>query len=313
MDDLKKKRIRMGFDDSQDIVDDLDGEEDEDDLGDDEGDDLNLEDDGDDEDDEDADEDGEGESGHNRSGKGVPTSTFHRVRKREVAERRRRKEVEGENATLLAKLKELEDADSAKPPVSDDEIRSAAADIVAYPPNATEDQKKAILQTAEAQLRKIIGLTLKGVKPPKELSDLTQRLSALQDKEIFNEEWDEFSDSIPGVYPNATPKQLRLARKAMDRLAHAPKFADKEFDYIFYKNKDIFDQIFRKSRSHTFETRDSVRGNDEGDEDDRSNVPVKNLTPKELLKRKKEMDAAATAQEHKDGWNINNPDGSPVN
>lgn len=305
----------MGLDDPDELIDrdsDEDVDDEDEDLFDDEDDSDEDEDNADDEDDVDADDDGD--SDQNRSGKGISPKKFSRVRSQAAAERRRRKEVEGENTRINAKLKELEDAESAKPAVSDDDIKAEAAAMVVFPANATEDQKKQIIQTAEAQLRRIINLVAKGNKPPKELGALETQISELKDKAIFNDEWDDFSDSIPKLYPqlNATPRQIRLARRAMDKLARAPKFADKDFEYIWFKNRDIFDQILRRSRSHTFESRGPVRGRDDENGGNSRRTPARNLTPKELEKRNKEIEGEAAAIDRKSGWQINNPDGSSV-
>jgi len=305
----------MGLDDADDLNDIRnDDEEDEDEYEDLFEDDEDSDEDEDGEDDEDSDEDGEGDSDPDRSSKGISPKKFARVRSREAAERRRRKEVESELALAKSKLKEQEDAESAKPAISDEDIRAEAAAMVVFTGKETDEQKKAILATAEAQLRRIVNLVAKGNKPPKELSELNTKLSELQDKQIFNDEWDDFSDNIPRLYPNlnATPRQYRLARKAMDRLAHAPKFADKDFEYIWYKNRDIFDQIFRRSRSHTFESRGTVRGQEERGGENRSKRPARDLSPKELEKRNQEIEGQAHAMERKSGWNIMNPDGTPV-
>jgi len=320
MDEIEKERIEMGMDDPQDLIEDEDDElEDDEDSN--EGDDDDLfdddeEDDSEDDDEDDgdgADEDDDDESDRGRSRRGISPKKFARIRGREAAERRRRKEIEGELASAQSKLKEYEEAANAKPAISDEDIRAEAAAMVVFTGKETEEQKKQILQTAEAQLRRVINLVQKGQKPPKELSELQTTVAQLRDQQIFNEEWDSFSDDLPRHYPNATPRQLRMARRAMDRLSHAPKFADKEFDYVFFKNKDIFDQIFRKSRTHTFEQGSPVRGRNEGGENRRgSKTPARNLTPKELEKRHAQMEKEARAEDQRSGWNINNPDGSSV-
>lgn len=314
MDELEKNRADMGLDDPDELIDkdsDEDIDDEDEDLFDDDEDSDEDEDGDEDEDDVDADDDG---ANQDRSGKGISPKKFSRVRSQAASERRRRKEVESELAGLKSKLGEQEAAENAKPAVSDEDIKAEAAAMVVYPQNATEDQRKAILATTEAQLRRIVNLVARGNKPPKELGALETQISELKDKQIFNDEWDDFSDSIPKLYTNltASPRQIRLAKRAMDKLAHAPKYADKDFEYIWYKNRDIFDQILRRSRSHTFESRGPVRGREEEQGQDRSRRPARDLTPKELEKRNQAIEAEANSIDRKSGWNINNPDGSSV-
>lgn len=186
--------------------------------------------------------------------KGIPPKEFNKVRSRV-------RELEEENR-ILKEQKALDE--SSKPPVSEEELEQAAKEL--SKPNATAEEVNA----TKLSMKKILDLAWKGAKMSDEdkerLSTLTGKLSELEDKETFSNEWEKFEVSLEKEFPRASSSQIREARKAMDELAHAPQFADKEFDYVYFKNKDIFDEILSPIRKKTFESHETYSPREEGEE-----------------------------------------------
>lgn len=179
-----------------------------------------------------------------RPGKGIPPKEFNRVR-------RESREKDAKIEELTQKLSELE----SKPSVTEEEIDAAAKDL------AGEGAKPEVIQATKVSVKKILDLAWKGGRMSdaerKELATATNKLKELEDEKLFNSDWDTFEVKLEKQYPKATPAQIREARKAMDELAHAPQFADKEFDYVAFKNKDIFDEILSPRSKKTFESRET--------------------------------------------------------
>ena len=88
----------------------------------------------------------------------------------------------------------------------------------------------------------------------------------------------------------------------MDELSHAPQFADKEFDYIVYKNQQIFDEIFVNRRTKTFESRDNYSHKEDNGEEEQDENPTNNA-----LKLRDKMRKEAKKKDDESGWKIHNP------
>lgn len=232
----------------------------------------------------------------NRPVRGIPTREFNQVRKEKAELLQQLKERE-------ARIAELERA-SQKPPVSDDEIAAAAKELA--PQNATPEQ----VEATKFQLKKILDLASKGTRmsdsDKQEYLELKDAIADFKDEKTFRDEWETFSDEITKSYSQATPKQWREAEKAMDELAHAPQFADKEFDYVYFRNKDIFDEILGAPRKKSLETKEMYVPPEEetGEEEDLNKVDVRKLSktsPEKLIKLHEKLKQQA---DNEDDYNI---------
>ena len=222
--------------------------------------------------------------------KGIPARTYNQVRSQLREERAARQQLEEE----ISSMKQ-----SNKPQLESDISLTEHAKRL-LPPDATDDQLKA----TEEQLKVILELTAKKSVDPDKLAKIESKLAELEDKETFENEWIDFRKTIKGEYQDATPEQYKEAKKVMDELAHAPQFADKEFDYVYFKNREIFNEIFHQKKSKTFETRDTyVPQEDESDEDLMS-TKARNLPPKKLEKLMEKLQREAEAEDNKSGWRV---------
>ena len=92
----------------------------------------------------------------------------------------------------------------------------------------------------------------------------------------------------------------------MDELSHAPQYADKDFDYIHFKNKDIFDEILGNQKKRSMEIRDAYVPQEEsiGEEEDLNKIDVRKTakaTPEKLMKLREKIKRESDSQ---DNYNI---------
>lgn len=222
-----------------------------------------------------------------------PTSRPSRyipIHKYKDEKRKWQEELEERERKLQELMQKVEEYEAKlNPPVSDEIISKTAQEI----------------NVDETVLRKLLDLAWKGVRVPpeykQELAAAQEKIAEFVDKEKFNEEWEVFEPYLEEQYGNVSLSQLRKAKKAMDELAHAPQFADKELDYIFYKNKDIFDEIFTPPKKG-FESRDHYVDRDMEEEE----IDIKNAPPSKLLKLHEELSRRA---QEEDSFNVTNPVG----
>lgn len=295
LDEFQKSRREIGLDDiniegdpnkknKSPEDDEDDSEEDDDDESDDDNDD-------DSEDDEDDDDQSDNHDDRdNKNYRGIPSKAFNDVRSQLRDEREKRE-------ALQARLDEME---KAKGGVDDNKIVEAAKAML--PSDATVEQ----VEATKFQIKKILELTgSNNSLAEKKMAELDERLAQINDKETFNNEWSDFESTIKQNYKDINPKQVKLAQKAMDELAHAPQFADKEFDYVYFKNRDIFDEIFKSRPKKTFESRDTYLPNEENDEDeDFSNFDPKRSSIDKVLKFQDKLKQEANRQDNETGWHV---------
>lgn len=77
---------------------------------------------------------------------------------------------------------------------------------------------------------------------------------ALEQQEIFNEEWNDVETTLKTQFPNAKPEQLAKAKATMKELAYDDKYVDKEMEYILFKEKEVFDTALFSPKQKTFES-----------------------------------------------------------
>lgn len=228
----------------------------------------------------------------NSKSKGIPSKVFNEIRKQN-------REKDDEIRTLKEQLAARDEAKTSE--IDEEAITAAAKEML--PDDATEEQ----INSTKFQLKKIMELASKNApKADERYASLEAKVAAMEDEKVFNKEWNQFEKDLRKQYPHANPKQIEEARAAMDELAHAEQFADKEFDYVHYKNKDIFDEILAKKQTKTFESRDTYDAREDDDSDDvPNNVPASKLGIDKVLKRVERMKKLADNQDNETGWNIN--------
>ena len=154
----------------------------------------------------------------------------------------------------------------------------------------TEDLAKEIGVENPDGLKKIMSLVQEVVKGSrseleKKLSDLEEKYSeVVKDapiKDNFEGEWKTFVKSdFSKEFPNATAEELEKAQELMDTLSHDRKTGGRvykddkgrelldpyELDYIYFKNKDRFQEIVsgKKSKGMEESRTQGIRSNREG-------------------------------------------------
>lgn len=207
-----------------------------------------------------------------------------------------------ERAELLEKSSKFDELERGK--ATEEQIKAAAIEL------AGEDATPEVLATTEKQVRALSKLFLKPqtAQNDEEIQKAKDKLAEIEDKETFRSEWKSFeSDTLSKEFKGATRQQIEEAQLAMDELSHAPQFADKEFDYVYFKNRDIFQEILKPKVQKSFESRDIYRedGEEKTDlEDKYKGKSAKDIPIKDLLKMDKDMENEAEAQDDGRDWNI---------
>lgn len=279
MDDLQKLRLDSGLDDPQSIVDPKPEEETV--IEEEEVEEKTI-------DNRFEDDEEEEEVDKPSTQKGIPPREFNKIRTQLREEKEAREAMAQELAELKAQKQEVERT------VSEEEsILTIAKEML--PDDATEEQ----LRSTQFQLKKILQLTGRS-NQSEELKGLQEKIATMEDEKIFNQEWEEFSSEIASNYPGSTSKQLREAKNTMDELAHLPEYADKEFDYVYYKNKDRFAEIFTTRKSKTFDSKDSYIPPEKEEE-----IAYKeNLPIGKKLKLHEKMIEQMREEDERTGWNV---------
>ena len=210
-----------------------------------------------------------------------------------------------ERAALLEKASKYEELEKGK--ASEAEIKAAALEL------AGEDATPEVLAATERQIRVLSKLYAKPqtAASEEELQSIKEKLAVTEYEKVFNNDWREFeSSTLLKEFKGASKEQIEEAQAAMDELAHAPQFADKEFDYIYFKNKEIFQEIFKSRPSRTFESRDNYLEDREDKpdlEEKYKGRAAKDIPIRDLEKMDREMDEQARVQDEEDGWHVKNP------
>ena len=288
LDALQKLRQEAGLDDqeiynpkpqddSEEIEEEIEEEEEDDD-------DYNNQDD-DDEDDDDQDE----KKSSQQKSKGVPYKQFNKLRQTLRETNRKLQEISNRDNKPVITSKEDD---------NEDLIMNTAKEMM--PSGATEEQ----IKSTAFQLKKILELNSKQYE--KALESFKSELAEIKDKDVFGNEWRPFENSLKKEYPNATKQQIDEAQEIMDKLAHSENFADKELDYVFWKNKDIFSKILVQRKSKTFESRQHnvPREEDNDNDDEEDNKPPRLMEPAKLEKLHQKMMREAAEEDQRTGWKI---------
>jgi hypothetical protein len=77
----------------------------------------------------------------------------------------------------------------------------------------------------------------------KHVEAITAKTDEEADMKAFNKEWTEVVPELQKEFPNASKKAIARAQKLMDQMAHSPRYADKDLDYILFKEKNQFTEV----------------------------------------------------------------------
>ena len=254
---------------------------------------------GDDEDDEDEPEEEEDETSKKKPKPKVSIYKKYNDLRSELRETNRKLEQLAQGKPAQQKEEESDD-DSYFRELA---IRLTGADAEEEKILGTIEQLKII--TEATSKRNSLGLT------PAQIQKLKDDLENKQEDEQFKSEWEEIEDVLTDDFKGATKEQMRLAKKAMDDLSHAPQFANKELSTVYLKNRSIFNQIFKSKPSHSFESRDTYHETREEKSDLEEKYKGKKsseIPEKDLLDMFDKMEKDARRMDDEDGWNITNPD-----
>lgn len=248
----------------------------------------------------------EGEEDDNPQPKGkFNWQEFNKIRSQNRELLTAREQWEEERATLLEKSSKYDEIESAK--TKEERIKAAAIKL------AGAEATPEVLAATENQIRVLEEVFAKPetAASNKELQEAKDKLAATEDEKVFNSEWKEFAGTtLKNEFKGASEEQLEAAQEAMDELAHAPQFSDKEFDYVYFKNRDIFQEIFKTKPSRTFESKDIYHeeGEDKPDlEEKYKGKAAKDIPIRDLEKMDREMTEQARRQDEDSGWNVHNP------
>lgn len=222
---------------SEDSEDDSSGDDDESAKDDSKDSDSESEDSESDKDDEDKDKDKEDEEDEDdddskdegkprkRPERYIPMKKYHSEKK----------EWEVEVDALKDQLKKLSKGDTTEKEESD------AIDVLAEEHDVSPELVKGIL-----------ALTKKGVEIPKETQEKIDRAAQASEEQeettYFEKEWSGLTTVVEEEYPKSTKPQIKRARDLMDKLSHIEKYHDKDLDYILFKERNQFKDIFVEGR-----------------------------------------------------------------
>ena len=154
-------------------------------------------------------------------------------------------------------------------------------------------QKYNIPESQQPAVTEMLNLAAKQHKIPDEvtsqISTMQSKIAEFEDKNRFDGEWKTFASDITKSYPNATYSQLEAAKQAMDILAHhEDKYLDKEFDYIAFREKPIFDEIFAQPVRKGFESRS--QNADTYHEQPKGKMDIETMSPQQIAEREQQIE-----------------------
>ena len=122
-----------------------------------------------------------------------------------------------------------------------------------------------------------------------QISSMQGKLAEFEDRQKFDSDWRGFASDFVKQYPSATYSQLEAAKEAMDILSHhEDKYLDKEMDYIAFRERPIFDEIFQSPVRKGFESRsqspDPSRREPEG------KLDIDSMSPEQVVEWEKRRD-----------------------
>lgn len=195
-----------------------------------------------------------------------------------------KKEWKAEREAMQAQVKELES-----------KYEKAAEDGKKFSEFEMKDYftKYNIPQSQQAAVTEMLTLAAKQHKIPdevtSEISGMKQQLAEFEDEKRFDSDWRGFAGDFVKQYPNVTYAQLEAAKEAMDILSHhEDKYLDKEMDYIAFREKPIFDEIFQAPVRKGFESRS--QNADAVHRDAPTKLDIDSMSPEQVQEWEKRRD-----------------------
>ncbi len=149
------------------------------------------------------------------------------------------KELAGKVDTLTGLVQQLAQARS---PEKQEEAKDELADF------ASE-------QNLDAEgLKRLVGIIQKKIQPADKPAEQEPEYKEAEEAQIFNVEWDDFQEQVEEKFKNSTPSQWKKAKVLMDELSHSEDYHDKDLDYVYFKNKQAFDDILFAPKKKSAET-----------------------------------------------------------
>lgn len=215
--------------------------------------------------------------------KSISFKKFNELRSELREANRKLKEASDKNVELEAKL----------PDDFQERVKALATEIgVEDPDNLT----KIMNLVKDATVGNIKGLEAKITALEKQVSD--NNASAIADE--FPNEWVSFEkDFLKKEFPNATDEQLKTARDTMKKLAGTKDIGGKVYihpdtnkealdpyplDYIFFRNKKVFEGIITGKKSKGMETSRTAPITTTKKEDDEEMVLPNNASAEQIRK-----------------------------
>lgn len=165
-----------------------------------------------------------------------------------------KRELKSENEILKSQLAErdqlIEDltlkAQNAETPAEKeevaDEIKEIAEAIGADPDGIaklTDFLTKKMAKPDGVQISQEDLDAIKGIRQTK-----AQQEALVQ----FTGEWNKFEPSLKVDFPHVSNEELTVVKEFVDKLAHSPKYHDKEVDYIYFKEKATLEKLISPKR-----------------------------------------------------------------
>lgn len=154
-------------------------------------------------------------------------------------------------------------------------------------------QKYGIPAEQQPAVTEMLSLAAKQHKIPdevtSEISTMKTKLAEFEDSKRFDSDWRGFASDFVKQYPNATYAQLEKAKEAMDILSHhEEKYLDKEMDYIAFREKEVFDEIFAQPVKKGFESRSQNAYTFH--EQPKTKLDTESMSPAQIAEREKQID-----------------------
>ena len=174
-------------------------------------------------------------------------------------------------------------------------LESAAAEGRKFSEFEMKDyfQRFNIPESQQPAVKEMLALAAKQRAVPEEVTarigTMEAQLAEFADKQRFDADWRGFAGDLVRRYPDATYSQLEEAKEAMDILSHhEDRYLDKELDYIAFREKPVFDEIFSRPVKKGFESRS--QNADSRREQPRAKLDTESMTPAQVLEYERRID-----------------------
>lgn len=205
-------------------------------------------DDAEDADDEDSDEDDEAE---NKKGKYIPEYKFKRRVAKEAVEK---KQLLDTISSLTERLDKFEKTKTEGKTTSKfiEKAKAAGLDEEAIK-NLTivVDSIKEDLEASSGKVTPEIQSKMESME--KKISKFEQAEAIASDIKYFNKSWNGYVPTLEKEYPDISSDEAEKVKSFVDKIWHTEKYADKEIDYVVFKNRDAIDALI-SPRKKGFET-----------------------------------------------------------